>query len=150
LIRKTILSALMIFAVVAPIGLVWAQYQPQPHVMVWIVKSDAGANLWTITYENFRYSSIGRVEVGVASEVTIASASGSSTTLSAYVPATGSYAGWTTTQVSNKDVYWLSTSRKSQDRGAFDFYVQNTPCTLRYTIYDKDLNILRTGTVSIA
>ena len=137
------LSVLIIFA---SIGFASA-YRPQPHAMVWIVNSDVSANVWTITYENFGYKSIGSIGVSIVSEMAIASVGGATPSLASY-SAARSYPGWTTLEVSSQQIYWQS--NHAGDRMAFDFSLYNAPCSLQYTIYDKNSNPLQTGTVSVA
>ncbi len=129
-----VLTALMMFVSIGVVGAT----KPQPHAMVWITKSDASSSAYTLTYQNFGYRSIGGISVAVTNSVT------ASSTLATF---TATYAGWTV-QSSSTQISWQSNN--APDRAHLDFNVYNAPCTLQWTLFDKNSNVLQTGVVNIA
>ena len=132
-------TTIMMFA---SIGLACA-YKPQPHAMVWIVPSDSGnPNAFTLTYQNFGYRSIGGISVEIVSQAVSSSETGSP----ALATITATYAGWAV-QSSSSQISWEST--RAPDRAHLDFYVYNTPCAVRYTLFDKNGNTLQTNLINL-
>jgi hypothetical protein len=141
---KTKIAVVLILLMFASISMASA-FKPQPHAMVWIVKSDINSNIYTLTYENFGYKSIGTISVAIINQgVTTTTGSGAP----AIAGTSTSYPGWTTTQYSNQQISWVSSAR-ADNRMSFDFSLLNCPCTLQYTIYDTSSKLLQSGTVAI-
>ncbi len=134
-----ILSALIIIAC-ASIGSVGA-YKPQPHAMVWIVPTDT-PNVYTLTYQNFGYKSIGGISVSIVNQEAFATED-SNPALATF---TATYSGWTV-QYSSTQISWQS--NHAPDRTNLDFYAYNTPCTVQYTLFDKNGNVLQTNPMSL-
>ncbi len=140
-IAATLLIALSASVIFASICLASA-VQPQPFAIIWITKSSAGPDAYTITYKNFGFKDLAGVEVSVAGPMAVA---GGTTPTLVSASTTG---GWSTMQVSGQQIDW-ETSGRAKDYMAFNFYLYNAPCTLQGLLYDKDGNVLRTVAVDI-
>jgi hypothetical protein len=142
---KKIVSALSVLLIVAVAGIGLANALPRkPYALVWIMGSDVGDNVWELTYENFGLKGIAGVEVSVVGGATAA--------VGQYVSASdasgpNSRTAWTTVLTSSQQICWEC--RHAPERAHLFFYLDSTPCTLQWTLYDKNSNALMTGTVNM-
>lgn len=108
-------------------------YKPQPHAMIWIVKSEDTENTYVFTYENFGYKNLKKVSLAVVPPIII--------------NPVGIPKNWTVT-MNNGEIIWQSKGT-APDRMHFYLTINTVPATLHYTLFNKDNEILQSNPVNV-